>query len=69
MQENVGDLDQRLRTAVGLGLVVGALGPFGARDGRGIGLAALVGGALALESAVTRTCPVNAWLGLDTRAA
>jgi hypothetical protein len=67
VQENVGDRDQQLRWLLGSGLVVAALGPLGAREGRVRGLGALVGGALVLESAITRTCPVSAWLGIDTR--
>lgn len=67
MQENVGDRDQQLRWFLGSGLVIAALGPLGAREGRLRGLGALVGGALVIESAITRTCPVNAWLGIDTR--
>lgn len=67
MQENVGDRDRRLRWVLGSGLVVAALGPLGAREGRLRGLGALVSGALVLESAITRTCPINAWLGIDTR--
>jgi uncharacterized membrane protein len=68
VQENVGDRDQRLRFVVGPALVVAGLRPLGAGRGRILGIAAVVAGALTIESAVTRTCPVNAALGLDTRA-
>jgi hypothetical protein len=67
MQENVGDRDRRLRFVVGPTLLAAGLGPLGAREGRLGGLAALVAGALTLESAITRTCPVNAALGIDSR--
>lgn len=67
MQENVGDRDQQLRVLAGSALVIAALGPLGAREGRTRGLGAMVSGALLLESAITRTCPINAWLGIDTR--
>jgi hypothetical protein len=67
VKENVGDTDQRVRAVVGTALVGAAIGPLGARSGRLPGLAALVGGALVLESAITRTCPINEWLGIDTR--
>ena len=67
MKENVGDADQRIRTVVGSALVLSAIGPLGARRGSTLGLSALVGGVLLLESAITRTCPINEWLGLDTR--
>jgi hypothetical protein len=66
MQENVGTADRWLRVAVGSALVVGALGAL--RRGGGIvpGLV-LAGGAIVLETAVTRVCPLNAAFGLDTR--
>ncbi|GGI06200.1 YgaP family membrane protein [Egicoccus halophilus] len=67
MRENVGDTDQRLRFVGGTALLAAALGPLGARRGQLAGLLALVSGALVLESAVTRTCPLNAALGIDTR--
>jgi hypothetical protein len=68
VQENVGDLDQRMRLVVGPALVLAALGPLGARRGRPVGLGALVAGALIVDSAISRTCPVNELLGIDTRA-
>jgi hypothetical protein len=67
MKENVGGADQLLRTLVGPALIAAGLTRLGATGGRTLGLAALVGGALILESAITRTCPLNALLGLDTR--
>lgn len=69
MRENVGDRDQAARFVLGPALIALGLGPLGARQGRAAGLGALVLGALVVESAVTRTCPVNAALGLDTREA
>jgi hypothetical protein len=56
-----------MRFVAGPGLM--ALGYFGlrGREGRLPGLLAMVGGALMAESAVTRVCPVNRMLGLDTR--
>ncbi len=67
MKENVGGWDQVMRFVAGPGLM--ALGYFGlrGREGRLPGLLAMVGGALMAESAVTRVCPVNRMLGLDTR--
>ncbi|MGK4006766.1 DUF2892 domain-containing protein [Sorangium sp. So ce1036] len=67
MQENVGTLDRTARFVAGpllMGLGATALG--GLR-GRPRGLLALVAGALIAESAVTRVCPVNRLLGIDTR--
>lgn len=66
MQENVGTADRWLRVAVGGVLVVGALSALRRRGGLAPGLF-LAGGAIVLETAVTRVCPLNAALGLDTR--
>jgi hypothetical protein len=67
MQENVGGPDLAARVVAGPALISWALGPGGARRGRTAGLAALVAGALVVESAITRTCPLNALVGRDTR--
>ncbi|WP_437682065.1 YgaP family membrane protein [Sorangium sp. So ce131] len=67
MQENVGTLDRTARLVAGpllMGLGATALGGLRGRPG---GLAALVAGALIVESAITRVCPVNRLLGVDTR--
>ncbi len=66
MQENVGDEDRLVRSIVGPALVVAGLTTLGAREGRAVGLAATIAGALIIESAVTRVCPLNAALGIDT---
>lgn len=68
MKENVGRTDQALRSVLGPALL--ALGYFwvGGKRGRTAGLAAMISGALIAETAITRTCPLNALLGLDTRA-
>ncbi|CAN5651875.1 hypothetical protein BH23GEM8_BH23GEM8_19790 [soil metagenome] len=67
MKENVGGADQLLRTVIGPALITLGLTRLGARSGSTAGLLALLGGALLLESAITRTCPVNAALQIDTR--
>lgn len=67
MKENVGTVDRMLRTVVGSGLVAVGYTRWGGNRGRGPGLVAMIGGALLLESAVTRVCPINALLGIDTR--
>jgi hypothetical protein len=67
VQENVGGVDLAIRSVVGPALMVAAFRPLGARNGRWAGLAALVSGALVTESAITRTCPLNALLRIDTR--
>jgi hypothetical protein len=68
MRENVGHVDRIVRTVVGTGLVALGFAPLRAHDGRLPGLFAVVAGALLLESAVTRVCPLNHALGLDTRS-
>jgi uncharacterized membrane protein len=67
MKENVGDAERMLRAVAGPALM--ALGFFrlGAWRGSTLGLATMIGGALVLESAITRVCPLNALLGIDTR--
>jgi hypothetical protein len=67
MQENVGTTDRVIRAVAGPALIVSAFSRFGAARGRTAGLAALVAGALIVESAITRVCPVSAMVGIDTR--
>jgi hypothetical protein len=66
MQVNVGRTDQLLRSLVGPALFLAGLGRLGGRQGQPLGLAAIIGGALVIESAMTRTCPLNAALGINT---
>jgi uncharacterized membrane protein len=67
MQENVGGADRALRSIAGPALVALGLTRLGARDGQAVGILAVVLGALTTETVVTRVCPFNAALGLDTR--
>ena len=66
MKENVGRTDQALRSIAGPVLLAVGYTWLGGRRGRTSGLLAMVSGALILESAITRTCPLNALLGIDT---
>lgn len=66
MRENVGGADRVIRGITGPGLMVAGLTALGARRGRPGGLSALVGGALLAESALTKVCPLNALLGIET---
>jgi hypothetical protein len=66
MQENVGNVDRWLRMVVGGAALLGATRALWTRGAIAPGLL-LAGGAILLETAVTRYCPVNAALGLDTR--
>ncbi|HET9932192.1 MAG TPA: DUF2892 domain-containing protein [Polyangiaceae bacterium] len=66
MHENVGNTDRWLRVAVGGALVLGAVSSLGARRAFGPGLL-LATGALLIETALTRVCPMSAALGVDSR--
>ena len=68
MKENVGTVDRVGRFVVGPALMALGYGKWGGNEGTPAGLAAIVSGALVLESAVTRVCPVNAVLGIDSRS-
>ncbi|CAN5793018.1 hypothetical protein BH23GEM6_BH23GEM6_01760 [soil metagenome] len=67
MKENVGGADQLIRTVLGPAMMAASITRLGAARGNTLGLLTLLGGALILESAITRTCPVNAALRVDTR--
>lgn len=67
MKENVGPMDRLLRAVVGPGLVALGYATLGGNRGKLGGLAAMLGGALIVESAITRVCPLNHLLGIDTR--
>lgn len=66
MRENVGGADRRMRMVAGPGLVVLGFTALGGSRGRLPGLLAMLAGALVTETAVTRVCPVNEVLGIDT---
>jgi hypothetical protein len=67
VQENVGGNDLTIRWLLGPALLLLGLTALGARRGRPGGLLALVAGTSVVESAITRTCPLNHVLGIDTR--
>jgi hypothetical protein len=68
MRENVGRVDQVARWIAGPALMSLGYRRLGGRRGRKAGLAAMVGGALLVESATTRVCPLNALMGIDSRS-
>ncbi len=68
MKENVGTVDRIGRSVVGPALMAVGYQRWGGRHGNLSGLLAIVGGALIIESAITRVCPINGLLGLDTRS-
>lgn len=65
MQENVGTIDRWVRVGVGGALVTVGLRRLAPRNFAPAALVTL--GALVFESAITRVCPLNALLGIDTR--
>jgi len=66
MRENVGGADRLVRAAAGPALLLLGYARWGGRDGELPGLLAMLGGALITETAVTRVCPLNEVLGVDT---
>jgi hypothetical protein len=67
MRSNVGGIDRLARSVLGPVLVVLGWRALEGRQ-RGAAVAALIGGTLLTETAVTATCPVNRALRLDSRA-
>jgi hypothetical protein len=66
MRENVGHVDRIVRFILGPGLF--ALGVDRLRRGNLIGVLGVAAGTMVLESAITRVCPLNAVLHIDTRS-
>lgn len=67
MKENVGKKDRLIRSVAGPVLMGLGYLALGGDKGKGPGLAAMGIGLLISESALTKVCPMNAFLGLDTR--
>jgi len=65
MQENVGNTDRLLRIGIGASLAMAGL--LRLRRGRLGPTLLFASGALLLESAITRVCPINSLLGIDAR--
>jgi hypothetical protein len=68
VKENVGHTDRIVRSIAGTSLILLGYTRLGGRQGRLPGLLGIAAGATLLESAVTRVCPLNAWLGWDSRS-
>ncbi len=67
MKENVGRIDRGIRFVVGPVLAAVGYSKLGGCEGRLPGLAAIVIGTAILDSAITRVCPMNRLLHIDTR--
>lgn len=65
MKTNVGGKDRQVRSWLGPALMAASY-LLGGRRGKLGGLLGMVGGALVTESAITRTCPMNRLLGINT---
>jgi hypothetical protein len=66
MKENVGRRDQAMRSVLGPLMVLLGYSWLKGGEGRIVGLAVMMGGGLISETAITRTCPLNELLGIDT---
>ncbi len=66
MKENVGRIDQVFRSVIGPSLFFAGYCSMAKKNRQKLPLAAMISGALIIESAITRTCPLNALLGIDT---
>jgi uncharacterized membrane protein len=67
MKENVGTADAIVRSIAGPALIALGYTKLRGRRGRTAGLMAMMGGAILTQTAVTRVCPLNDALGIDTR--
>jgi hypothetical protein len=67
MKENVGNVDRAVRAVLGPTLIVLGYQQLRGKRVAPLGLLAIVSGALLMETAITRVCPLNSAFGLDTR--
>jgi hypothetical protein len=68
VKENVGGAERTVRAVSGPLLVVAGYGPLKGRRGRPLGLFSMLWGAVVTETAISKTCSMNALLGRDTAA-
>ena len=66
MRENVGGADRAMRALAGPALMLLGYTKWGGGEGAPVGLLLMLGGALVTETAITRVCPLNEALGVDT---
>jgi hypothetical protein len=67
MKENVGGGDRVMRFVAGPAMIALGYTFLGGRRGSAAGLATMAAGLLTIESGITRVCPVNRMIGIDTR--
>lgn len=66
MHVNVGHNEQIARGIFGPALLIAGYEWLGGKVGKVGGILAMIGGAVVTGTAITRTCPMNALLGIDT---
>lgn len=67
MKENVGTVDRIGRSIAGPALIAIGYEMLNGKKGKPLGLLTMMGGIAVAESAITRVCPLNEMVGLDTR--
>lgn len=67
MKENVGKKDRLIRSIAAPALIGVGYSVLKGNKGHGAGLCVMMLGTLIAESALTKVCPANALLGIDTR--
>lgn len=67
MKENVGKKDRIIRTIIGTALLPLGYKKWGGENGNILGISVMMFGALLLESVITRVCPINNALGVNTK--
>ncbi|HEX2090949.1 MAG TPA: DUF2892 domain-containing protein [Longimicrobiaceae bacterium] len=66
MRENVGGADRLVRAVAGPALLALGYAKLGGSEGALPGILAMLSGVLITETAITRVCPLNEALGIDT---
>lgn len=67
VRENVGSADRLMRSILGPTLLAVGYTALDGRRGLPLGVTAMAAGAIITGTAITRYCPINAALGIDTR--
>jgi hypothetical protein len=66
MKHNVGQADHAMRGVLGPALLALGYTTLNSREGEAVGVVAMAAGAIITGTAITRFCPINAVLGIDT---
>lgn len=68
MKENVGSTDRVVRSVLGPAMVLLGYARLGGDAGKPLGLLTMLAGIGIIESAITRVCPLNEALRIDSRS-